>query len=95
MTDLVNDRKKELIANFVEKGLLPYWQKEKYIQNLSTRKLIKIAERILALHIPFYSASEAIYEEMIKRLKKEAEIQEFCHKIKPDIFKRIDERMGL
>ena len=77
-------------AYFVDRLLLPYYKKEEYFKNLSDRKLIKAAIRVLHPHIRLYTAQEAIFEEMIKRLEKSAGVTEFMHKIKPEIHRRIE-----
>lgn len=73
-------------------GLLKPWnifikpscRRQDYLTTLSTTKLIKIAERVIGNHINVYSASEDIYNEMIRRLKVTAKNEQFIGKLCKD-----------
>ena len=69
------------IAGWIFNHMMPFFRDQKYLEKLSTSKLIKVAERTLAYHPPLYSTSEAVYEEMIARLKKMAESESLIAKI--------------
>ena len=87
------DKKK--FSKYVFEKLLPYFKKEAYIKKLSTRKLIKLAHKIIWKELRLNTAQEAIYEEMIKRLEQSADTTEFMHRIKPEIIKKINKKLGL
>jgi hypothetical protein len=71
----------EQIINFIENGLKPLWKYEEYFKKVSTKKLIDAAIRVIHPHIQLYTAQEAIFEEMIRRLKKNIGAREMLESI--------------
>lgn len=66
---------------FINNGLLPYFRKENYFRNISNKKLIKAAVKVIWPHISLYTAQEAIFEEMIRRLEVRIGLSEVVAKI--------------
>jgi superfamily II helicase len=81
MQDRTDEETKELFLQFCKKTLFPYCRREDYIKKLSTAKIIRLAERIICPNIPCYTATEAIYNEMIKRLLKTAKNEQLIARI--------------
>ena len=69
------------ILNFVNNGLIPFWKREDYFKKVSNKKLIDAAIRVLYPHIRLYTAQEAIFDEMIRRLEKKIGLSEVVEKI--------------
>ena len=72
---------KDKLEMFIFKQFIPFIALEDYMKSLSTRKLIKVAEKVLAPGIKLYGPQEAVYEEMITRLKDKAKSEEMVKRI--------------
>lgn len=74
----------EQIINLVENALMPLWKYEDYFKSVSTKKLVEAAERVIGPHIRLYTAQEAIFEEMLKRLRKNIGFREMIENLKTE-----------
>lgn len=79
------------LMGFVKNRLIPSFKKEDYVKTLSNKKLARLARRILWPQIPVYSLSEAIFEEMAKRLGDQSGLKEFALSIMSDNSRRESE----
>jgi len=56
------------IDDFAWNTIIPYLNKEKYVKNLSHKKLAKLAMRILFPETPMWSLKMCIFDELLRRL---------------------------